>query len=342
MNFTIHCSQGLIHTHLIELLTSKGWKYIPFDQLTTDINIEFAWIGGTIGGEYLKFDQRVYHLKTTLKNLIVGSGVRGDYTDKDTITNKYELYYNICRISPHIAKKHLCESYDLKRLTFLQRDQILIARPVGVGTGGGNGISMITNDNELIQTKFSLSRKYKHIIASEYITNPLLIDNKKFHLRMYWLVYPDKNNTYHHSLHRTGKIITALHPYKNNDWHNKRIHDSHFSSTIKNRYFPNDMNLPIEITDHLFQQMNEILEVAYQVLLPNAKCYEDTKYGFEVFGCDFMITTDLVVKLIEINAKHDYGVNDLQKENPNGHFNFCAGFYDWIYEKAILSIFNDT
>jgi len=342
MNFTIHCSQGLIHTHLIELLTSNGWKYIPFEEITPMINIDFAWIGGTIGGEYLKFDERVYSIKTTLKNLIFGSGVKGDYKDKDTVTNKYELYYNICRLSPELGKKYMCESYDLKRLTYLQQNQILIARPVGVGTGGGNGISMITNDNELIQTKFSLTRKYKHIIASEYITNPLLIDNKKFHLRMYWMVYPDKKYNYTSSLNKVGKIITALYPYKNNDWHNKKIHDSHFSSTIKNRYFPQDLDLTIEIKDNLYKQMNEILDIAFQVLLPNIKCYDDTKYGFEVFGCDFMITTDYVVKLIEINAKHDYGVNDLKKENPNEYVYFCKEFYNWIYDKALLSIFNDT
>ena len=341
MNFTIHCSQGLIHSHLIDLLTSKGWKYIPFDEITPDIFIDFAWIGGTIGDEYLKFDERVYSLKTTLKNLIVGSGVRGDNRDKDVITNKYELYYNIYNLSPEICRRHLCESYDLKRLTFLQKDQILIARPVGVGTGGGNGISIITNNKELIDTKFSLCRKYKSIIASEYIKNPLLLNDKKFHLRMYWLVYPNTNGDYYHSLHKVGKIITALDRYQNNDWHNKKIHDSHFCSTDTNRYFPYDINLSNEITDHLFVQMNDILNIAYRVLLPHTKCYNDTKYGFEVFGCDFMITSDFIVKLIEINAKHDYGVNDLKKENANGFISFCSGFYDWIYEKAILSIFNN-
>ena len=38
------------------------------------------------------------------------------------------------------------------------------------------------------------------------------------------------------------------------------------------------------------------------MLEPNIKSYSETKYGFEVFGCDFMITDDNLVKLIEINA----------------------------------------
>jgi hypothetical protein len=338
MFFTIYCCQGLLHTPLIEILESRGWKYIDFDAITPETYIDFAWVGGTIGNEYLKFDPRVYSLKTTLKNLLVGSGVRGDYRDKDVITNKYELYYNIVRLSPEIGKKHLCESYDLKRLTFLQRDQILISRPVGVGTGGGNGICMITNNIELTRTRFESSRKYKYIIASEYINNPFLIDGCKFHLRMYWAVYPDCKGNYNHSLYRVGKIITAAEPYKNSDWHNKRIHDSHFSQTSINRYFPDDIELSLELKDNIFTQMNDILNVAYKVILPHARCYADTQYGFEVFGCDFMITSDYIVKLLEINAKHDYGVDDLKKQNPEGFIHFCKGFYNWICNSVIFQI----
>jgi len=75
------------------------------------------------------------------------------------------------------------------------------------------------------------------------------------------------------------------------------------------------------------------------MLEPNIKSYSETKYGFEVFGCDFMITDDNLVKLIEINARHDYGVNDLEKDNPSGFHRFCENFYTWIYETAIAPIF---
>ena len=43
-----------------------------------------------------------------------------------------------------------------------------------------------------------------------------------------------------------------------------------------------------------------------------------------------MITDDLIVKLIEINARHDYGVDDLKKDNPQIAnellFSFCRYF----------------
>ena len=59
-----------------------------------------------------------------------------------------------------------------------------------------------------------------------------------------------------------------------------------------------------------------------------------------MFGCDFMITTDNLVKLIEINARHDYGVNDLEKANSSGFHQFCDNFYNWIYDTCIHPLFN--
>jgi hypothetical protein len=53
-----------------------------------------------------------------------------------------------------------------------------------------------------------------------------------------------------------------------------------------------------------------------------------------------MITTNNIVKLIEINARHDYGVNDLKKNNPSGFEKFCNQFYKWIYDTTIFPIFS--
>ena len=47
-----------------------------------------------------------------------------------------------------------------------------------------------------------------------------------------------------------------------------------------------------------------------------------------------------IVKLIEINARHDYGVNDLEKDNPAGFEQFCNQFYQWIYDTTIFPIFS--
>ena len=343
--FTILCKQGLLHNYLIDILQQNGWVYIAFDELYSreiDKIVDFAWVGASLGNEYLRYDPRIYNIKTILKNLIYGSGVRGDTTEKDTVTNKHALYFNFLKYFPDICKKHLCESWDIKYIHQVNQDEVLILRPIGPGAGGGAHVSIVTNTFEFGYNKRKLSR-FPYALVTKYITNPMLIDNTKFHLRMYWMVYPDKSGKYHNSLYKIGKIITAKNDYINEDYSNPNIHDTHFKSTLVNRYYPNDLqsanHLSNEIIENYYSQMELILDCAFKILEPNIKSYSETKYGFEVFGCDFMITTDNIIKLIEINARHDYGVNDLEKGNPNRFEQFCNQFYKWIYDTAIVQIF---
>ena len=344
--FTILCKQGLLHNYLIDILQKNGWVYIEFDDLYSnkmEKSVDFAWFGASLGNEYLRYDPRIYDITTVLKNLICGSGVRGDTIEKDTVTNKHALYFNFVKYFPDVCKKHLCESWDINDVRQIRKDEVLIIRPVGPGAGGGANVSIVANMNQFINIKKKLVR-FPYGLATQYITNPMLIDNKKFHLRMYWIVYPDKLGKYYNSLYKIGKIITAKNDYKNEDFSNPNIHDTHFKSTFINRYFPTDLQTTNHLSDELIQnyysQMEEILNCAFKILEPNIKSYSETKYGFEVFGCDFMITTDNIVKLIEINARHDYGVNDLEKDNPAGFEQFCNQFYQWIYDTTVFPIFS--
>ena len=344
--FTILCKQGLLHQYLTDILEKNGWTYVAFEDLYSynmEKNVDFAWFGASIGNEYLKFDPRIYNVNTVLKNLICGSGVRGDTTEKDVVTNKHALYFNFMQQFPDVCCKHMCKSWDLYNIHEINKDTVLILRPVGSGAGGGAFVNIVKTNNELIYYKKRLNR-FPFALATEYITNPMLICNKKFHLRMYWIVYPDKFGKYYNKLYKVGKIITAKNDYKNADYSNIDIHDTHFKSTFINRYFPQDLKeincLSDEIIEEYYSQMELILNCAFTILEPNINSYPETKYGFEVFGCDFMITTDNLVKLIEINARHDYGVNDLEKANSSGFHQFCDNFYNWIYDTCIHPLFN--
>jgi predicted small metal-binding protein len=158
------------------------------------------------------------------------------------------------------------------------------------------------------------------------------------------MVCPDRNGVYQSHLYNIGKIVTAQDDFRLDDFQNPNIHDTHFKSTPVNRYFPYDLASEnwiqkTEIDDY-YSQMATVLDCAFQILKPEIKSYPESKYGFEVFGCDFMITTDNVVKLLEINARHDYGVHDMEKMNSEGFVKFCEGFYDWVYNTAIAPIFD--
>ena len=334
--FAIHDNQGLIHTHLRELLRGKGWKEVSINSEYAD----FAWVGATIGTNYLKYDKSIYEIKTILKNLLVGGGVKGDTDNKDVITNKSCLYTNMKKQFPNIYKKYMMKTYAYNRLYDYKEGDVVIIRPIGAGAGGGADVYVVNTTNEFNKSITKLKR-YKQVIITKYIVNPLLLKTlsyKKFHLRMYLMICTCKDGFKWHFWDR-GKIITAELPYVPDDFTNPLIHDTHFKSTHINKYFPDDLNLEKSVISKLYKQMNEIMEASANIIKDHAFSYPESKYAFEVFGVDMMITDDFVVKLIEINARHDYGVDDLKKKDGDKHNHFCSSFFDWIYENAIIPVF---
>jgi hypothetical protein len=101
-----------------------------------------------------------------------------------------------------------------------------------------------------------------------------------------------------------------------------------------NLYYPEDLKTPKSET--ILKQMREILHVAAEVIQPHVKPRPESVYGFEVFGVDFKLTDKLDVKLIEINARHDYG-HPTGDEKRFGEYS--AAFHEWMYSNAILRIF---
>jgi hypothetical protein len=355
--FAIHDKQGLNHTRLVDILTDHKWKQVDIKTP----NADFAWVGATVGGDFLRYEDSIYEIKTTVKNLLKGNGVKGFSTSdpdypytKNVITDKAQLYMEMSTKCPEICKKYMAESWflsDEKRVAEYSEadDGILIIKPLGVGAGGGEGIVYVTNKEELAEFTNAVKRRKKskdkgtnEYLVSKYIRNPMLIEGKKFHLRMYFMVCMRPNNKSDWFLFEEGKIITAELPYKDADYMNKKIHDTHFKSTKKNRLFPESRELGIgdKEAKSIMQQMREVLRCAYDVYKPHIASTRESKYGFEVFGCDFMVTSDVGVKLLEINARHDYGVNDAKKEAPEVYERFCTDFWDWIYKHAIEPVFS--
>jgi hypothetical protein len=355
--FAIHDKQGLNHIRLVDILTDHKWKQVDIKTP----NADFAWVGATVGGDFLRYEESIYEIKTTVKNLLKGNGVKGFSTSdpdypytKNVITDKAQLYMEMSKKCPEICKKYMAESWflsDEKRVAEYSEadDGILIIKPLGVGAGGGEGIVYVTNKEELAEFTNAVKRRKqskdkgtKDYLVSKYIRNPMLIEGKKFHLRMYFMVCMRANHKSDWFLFEEGKIITAELPYKDADYMNKKIHDTHFKSTKKNRLFPESRELGISDKEakSIMQQMREVLRCAYDVYKPHIASTRESKYGFEVFGCDFMVTSDAGVKLLEINARHDYGVNDVKKEAPEVYERFCSDFWDWIYKHAIEPVFS--
>jgi len=363
LTYLIQDNQGLYHDRLREILNSKGFVELTKQQVLSipDKYVDFFWMGQS-NAEGNRFDKELYQIKSTLITMLWRD--KSHTQGKDAITNKQLLYQNMKKYFPDICSKHMAKTYllkdiqSLKDISFFENElsdmttsseetsdysfikgepinKIYIVKPVGHGACAGVGVTVVTNDKELEEARRELSKRFRNIIISEYIQNPLLYEGRKFHIRMYILINSDST----WSFWKRGKAMTAKVSYKRGDWTNKAIHDSHGETTPKDIYFPEDV-APKEKYDHIYQQIELILGAAANIVKPHVKCYEESKNCCEVFGIDFMITDDYTVKLIEINAEAGYGSKN---EDKTKYKAYCSEYFDWFYKESLLSkLFNKS
>ena len=65
--FVIFDKQGILDDILRQLLINHLWVE---DNINAEY-VDFAWVGASIGTDYLKYDEKIYKIKTLLKNWIL-------------------------------------------------------------------------------------------------------------------------------------------------------------------------------------------------------------------------------------------------------------------------------
>lgn len=296
----------------------KDWRELSIDETKKEGYVDFM----------LTFKHSItpYDVKCKLKSML--------NDDRSVIGNKYNLYTNMLKQFPAITQKHLMKTHNIKDVTSIN-EQIMIIRPVKKYLGGGKDIEIVTSNKEFQNVKFDLLKKYDTVIISEYLTNPLLFEDRKFHIRAYMIVV---SQPYKYKLIKSGKILTAKDNYKNNDWHNKNIHDTHVKSTPKNLYFPDDLKLQKNELDLIMSQMQKIADCIGTILRGHANPFPESDVGFTILGLDFMITTDYVVKLLEVNAD-EVGFACVGDIIDQKYSDFSQKIFKNIYKYAIRPTF---
>jgi len=194
---------------------------------------------------------------------------------------------------------------------------------------------VVENLSQLNSVKVNLLRKYQTVLISKYITNPLLLDNKKFHVRIFFLVGVIKN-TFVTQILDFYKIITAKKNYKNSDFFDKDIHDTHLDSSDKDILYPFDIidsNIYNDFENVYFNKIKECLLLVSKFIKGRVAPYTQAKNAFEIFGCDFLITEDGNVVLMEINDRVGYGTIS---------FKYRIKFSKYYFDTLIKYIFEPT
>lgn len=320
---------------LRRVLNKHNFTEIPFDELRDNPDktkkelVDFLFLRYTKSPIVKEYQL----IKSRIKNELSGT---------DELFNKCILHKLINDSGDRKLQSHIPKTCDLKDVKHLKEGQILILRPCAPWAAAGKGIVRVTNDKQLQEEKHKYEQNKKFsIIASEYIRNPLLFDDRKFHLRMYMIFVATPKFQY--NLAKIGKILTAKKPYVNKYFDDLEIHDTHVHSTKHDYFFPkdfNETNIP-GINEHIsdiWEQMNYICGKLSNFVKSKIKPYEESKSGYHVFGLDFMIDASYHVFLIECN--HRPGYANIDVDDPEKYIEFIEQHFEWIYDRALKPVFD--
>lgn len=271
--------------------------------------------------------KELYYTRTRLKN----------YINDISITNKNNLYNLSYSHNKQKTYQYFIETYEYnpnRNYKFIfKNNQPWYMKLNAAGQGQGNMI--VHNYNEFIDKMKRVKSTNKGFILNKYILNPLLFKEKKFHIRIYFINYINSKNIKKSYLSRYGQIFTAKDKYIASDFNNKDIHDTHLKSTDGGYLFPNAFveEYGARMTNNYFRQIKEILK--YISDISDLSNYEETQNGYAINGCDFMITSDNVVKLLEINRKTGLSSKTIQIKKFLGNYLFKN-----IFNEIIADVFN--
>jgi len=301
MNTYLIKTIDLDQKYIEKQLESRGWKKQNQNNYVTFMFVDDKFV----------YDRSLYNIKSDIKNLV--------NSDKLEICDKNKLYNNFIKYNEQIALKYMMKQQYVDQHNYLNVEKfnsIHILKPIGSCLGVG--IEIFKNYDEYIKyfeefkNKKNDNRMLKDgFVLARYIENPFLYDNKKFHLRVYFLYDATNKKGY---VYKKSKLTTAKQNYKKSDYKNNEIHDTHCLVANCGYVFPDDFDK--KQSQIIFEQIKILF---YHILkLINAGCFSESKKCFEIFGADIMINDNGHIKLLEINDKigfHDYDKDSIIQLN---------------------------
>lgn len=208
---------------------------------------------------------------------------------------------------PEFLDDALDECWELKQ-EIEQNDKTWILKPA-LGERA-HGIRIFRTQDELQQIfdeqltgdEDDEGMQMRQYVVQEYISNPLLVDDRKFHLRVYVLcvgslqVFVDTD-------------ILAL--FSNEKYNPDDLDDmrGHLTNTC---YQGSDARVELlhkllpEQFETITSEICDVVNNLFQAAQGNPINFQALPNAFEFYGLDFLVTNDYHVKLLEVNAYPDF------------------------------------
>jgi hypothetical protein len=267
----------------------------------------------------------------SLNNLPTGMRNVSDVDQLWDIVDKTRLYGTFQKIDPN--QNVVLPAKDLDQVKTIESSgmgDVLIVRPIGAKAFSGRGIFVVTSNEELEKARMAISdnKDWVGATVSPYLTDPMLYEGRKMHLRVLILVTSWGTTV----MHKKSDITLAKLPYKKSDYGNKDIHDTHLKDTDKYVVFPDEF--PPDVVPKMQEGLDEIFRLITKAIRGCVRSYPESNYGFDALGLDVMFREDGSAVLIEVNTNAGFNVI-YEEERKNDYYRWYELLNEMIYENTV-------
>lgn len=295
MEFYVKSGYPKFDKAIKQYLKEKGFRE------SSHFPVDFVFVSG----EHAYQRNRINTRKSKWISLLWGKSV-------DKLTNKITLHK---QEKPYLIPSQIITD------SIPQFRSLKILKPLGGFSG--SGITIVNNTKEA--EHWISTQDYKEWLLQPYIKSPALKDGHKFHLRVYVLIKLGKEREVFVSTHKV--YVKAKEKYKEDDWLNPDIHDTHYSEG-KLETFPQESPDGWDLEDT--RKANKKISLILADLLENEHDFKpewNAIHGFEVFGVDILFDKHKPY-ILEFNNKmglkqvewYAEGIVDTVFGNPNSYF----------------------
>lgn len=177
----------------------------------------------------------------------------------------------------------------------------------------------------------------RHFVVQEYLNNPLLIDNRKFHLRVYVLTVGNMSVYVYTDM----LALFASKPYRRVDSDAPDL-QCHLTNTCIQQSTSDSvrtleaLNIANETKASIMDDVCEILRDLFAAAIADPINFWPASNALEFFGVDFLVLDDSNVKLLEVNAYPDF------KQTGEALQSVVDGFFEATIATAITPFFTKT
>lgn len=275
---------GLDHTNTRRIFKKAGFAEVG----NSGRFVSYAWLELTHGARAqpsgkvkpAHYDKRFQALNGELK----GQLDQG----KMALCDKGSLYETMRAYS---SDRHLPEQATANSVTASTTNTLIAKKR---GTYGSQGVEVLFDA--------STAPRGEEWLLSRYIANPATVDGRKFHLRIYMLVYasPDKVEVH---VNPRFEVLTAKLPY-DPESRDPAVHISSSANTDRYYRWPEDAHFAdAEAASKAVESIRELLADVGKAFAAVANPYPESYAAFEVFGLDVLVDDAGYAWLLEVNDK---------------------------------------